>query len=38
MDKRTGKKTKAAQAAKVPAEGLKPQPLAELVPAKKQAK
>jgi hypothetical protein len=38
MDKRTGKKTKAARAAKAPAEGSQPQPLAELVPTKKQAK
>lgn len=38
MDKRTGKKTKAARAAKAPAEGAQPPPLTELVPTKKQAK
>jgi hypothetical protein len=38
MDKRTGKKTKAARATKAPAEGSQPQPLTELGPAKKQAK
>jgi hypothetical protein len=38
MDKRTGKKAKAAQAAKTPAEGVHPPPLTELVPTKKQAK
>ncbi len=38
MDKRTGKKAKAARATKTPAEGAQPQPLTELVPTKKQAK
>ncbi len=38
MDKRTGKKTKTARAAKAPAEGSQPQPHTELAPAKKQAK
>lgn len=38
MDKRTGKKTKAARAAKAPAEGSQPQPLTELAPTRKQAK
>lgn len=38
MDKRTGKKAKAARAAKAPAEGAQPPPLTELVPTKKQAK
>jgi len=38
MDKRTGKKAKAARATKPPAEGAQPPPLTELVPARKQAK